>query len=461
MTVTDCEVLIVGAGPTGLTLAAQLLARGVRAHIIDKHDGTPRLSRAVGTQPRTLEMLDTMGILDRFLDVGHAVHRVNLYSGKRRLVQIDHAHCGSDYAFELQLPQQLTEELLLGRVQELGGVVESGTELIDFVDDGHMVTVSVRDEWGTPRVLTADYLVGCDGAHSLVRKRLDLAFDGQPFPWEFLLADAEIDWQGRSDEVHVFSRPNGLPLACIPITDRLWRLSLPMPEGWHSDSPTLDEVQQQVDERSPWPIAVSVPETLTTFRCQVRATSTYRVGRVLIAGDAAHIQSPVGGQGMNTGMLDAANLAWKLALVVRSRARDALLDTYGEERRPAAAQVLAFSERMVSIATTRSLKRAVQHLTLPVYRLPAVQRRMAQGLSQMSIVYREGGLVQAGGDGLRSGTCCPNIAVTTGDGQSTLYAALRQGCPCPGGTAPNARDGRSGREFVRLRGSGRGRFGRC
>ena len=166
--------------------------------------------------------------------------------------------------------------------------------------------------------------MGCDGAHSRVRKRLELPFDGQPFPWTFLLADAEIEWRARQDEVHVFSHPTGLPLACIPISPRLWRLSLPMPEGWHSSTPTLDEVQQLVDERSPWPITVSVPETLTTFRCQVRSTPTYRRGRVLIAGDAAHIQSPAGAQGMNTGMLDAANLAWKLALVVNGRADDEL-----------------------------------------------------------------------------------------------------------------------------------------
>lgn len=429
MTGPDCDVLIVGAGPTGLTLAAQLLTQGVSTRIIDEHDGTPRLSRAVGTQPRTLEMLDTMGIVDRFLDVGHVVRRVNLYSGDKRLIRIDHVHNASRYDFELHVPQQQTEDLLLGRVRELGGRVESGSTLLDFVDDGTSVTASVRDATGGTRVVSAGYLVGCDGAHSRVRKLLDLPFEGQPLPWDFLLADAQIDWRAEPDEVHVFSGAVGLPLACIPISKRLWRLSLPMPEGWRCAAPTLDELQRVVDERSPWPIGVSDPETLTTFRCQVRSTSTYRRGRVFIAGDAAHIQSPAGAQGMNSGMLDAANLAWKLALVVRGRARDALLDTYGEERRPAAAEVIAFSERMVRIATMRSVKRTVQRMTLPAYRLPSVQRRMAERLSQTAIDYRAGGLVEFGRStgGPRPGARCRDVALAVGDGAGTLYEALRGG----------------------------------
>ena len=446
MMLTDCDVLIVGAGPTGLTLAAQLLARGVRTRIIDKYTGAPRLSRAVGTQPRTLEMLETMGILDRFLDVGHVVHRVNLYSGKRRMLQIDHAYCGSHYPFELQLPQELTERLLLGRVHELGGVVESGTELTEFVDDGHVVSATVRDLLGRSRTVSAGFLVGCDGAHSRVRRLLELSFAGQPYPWEFWLADAEIDWRGRSDEVHVFSRRNGLPLACIPITSRLWRLSLPMPEGVCAGAPTLGEIQRLVDQRSPWPITVSTPETLTTFRCQIRSTSTYRRGRALLAGDAAHIQSPVGGQGMNTGMLDAANLSWKLALVVTGRADDSLLDIYGQERIPAAAAVLAFSDRMVSIATMRSWKGALHRLTMPAYRLPMAQRLMAERLSQVSTEYRGGRLAQGGTPGrrpgsLRPGARCPNIPVTADDGSGTLYSALRDGrhvLVMPAGTRPAA-----------------------
>jgi hypothetical protein len=229
--------------------------------------------------------------------------------------------------------------------------------------------------------------------------------------------------------VHVFSRPNGLPLACIPITARLWRLSLPTPGNDRNTPPTLDEVQQLVNERSPWPIAVSTPETLTTFRCHVRSTPTYRRGRVLIAGDAAHIQSPVGGQGMNTGMLDAANLGWKLALVVAGRAPDWLLDSYGQERRPAAAHSLAFTDRMVRFATARTLQRAVGRVTLPVYRLPAAQRRMAEGLSQISIGYRNGHLVTAGhnGRGLRPGMRCPNLTLAAGAREANLYGALRAG----------------------------------
>jgi hypothetical protein len=295
-----------------------------------------------------------------------------------------------------------------------------------------VVTATVRAESGRTQTIAAGYLVGCDGAHIRVRKLLDLPFTGQPYPWDFLLADTEIDWRGRADEVHVFSRPSGLPLACIPITAQLWRLSLPMPQGDAPCEPTLDGIQQLVDERSPWPITVSTPETLTTFRCQVRSTSTYRRGRALLAGDAAHIQSPVGGQGMNTGMLDAANLSWKLALVLESRATDWLLDTYGQERRPAAAEVLAFSDRMVAMATMRSVKRAIHRPLLHAYRLPAAQRHMAQRLSQVSTVYQDGCLAKGRRKGRRPrlGARCPNIEVITaddGDVKDTLFGVLRHG----------------------------------
>jgi 2-polyprenyl-6-methoxyphenol hydroxylase-like FAD-dependent oxidoreductase len=233
---TDCDVLVVGAGPTGLTLAAHLLARGVRTRIIDKDPGTPRLSRAIAIQPRTLETLDMMGIADRFLDVGHRVRGVGVYAGRRRLLGIDMAYSGSPFRFQLHLPQHHTETLLRDRVTELGGTVEAGVELVGFTHDGDAVTAALRDTAGHEQQVSAGFLVGCDGAHSRVRHTLELPFPGQPYPWDWLLADAHLDWAGHPDQVYAFVRPDGLPLACIPITEHLWRLSLPMPgdRGWQA-----------------------------------------------------------------------------------------------------------------------------------------------------------------------------------------------------------------------------------
>jgi 2-polyprenyl-6-methoxyphenol hydroxylase-like FAD-dependent oxidoreductase len=427
---TNCDVLVVGAGPTGLTLAAHLLARGVRTRVIDKDPGTPRLSRAIGIAPRTLETLDMMGIADRFLDEGHRVRGIRLYAGSKSLLGIDMAHSGSPYRFLLSLPQQRTETLLRTRVAELGGNVETGVELLDFTAGQAAVRARVREETGRERTITAGFIVGCDGAHSRVRHLLAAPFTGQPYPWDWVLADAHLDWHGTPNEVHVFTRPDGLPMLCVPITPELWRVSLPTPGDRGGLMPTLEEVQGLVDERGPGGIEVSDPETLTTFRCQIRSTSVYRRGRALLAGDAAHIHSPAGGQGMNTGILDATNLAWKLALVVSKRAPDGLLDSYGAERASVAAQVLGFTEKMVRFGTApRSLNCTVRNAALPALRLPAVQRRLAGRMAQTLVRYpgdpltrpaRVGGLP-------RPGARMSNVAVHTVDGQDTLHAVLRRG----------------------------------
>ena len=450
----ECDVLVVGAGPTGLTLAAQLLARGIRTRVIDKDPGTPRLSRAIGIAARTLETLDMMGIADRFLDEGHRVRGMSVYARGRRLIGVDQAHNGSAYPFVLHLPQSRTEALLRARVAELGGSVETGVELVDLTATRESVNARVRDVTGRHQVVTAGFVVGCDGAHSRVRHLLGAPFTGQPYPWDWVLADASLDWRGSPGEVHVFLRPEGLPMVCVPITPELWRISLPSPGDRGGEAPTLEEVQHLVDERGPGGIGVCRPQTLTTFRCQIRSTPVYRQGRVLLAGDAVHIHSPAGGQGMNTGILDATNLAWKLALVVSRQAPDRLLDSYGAERAPVAAQVLRFTQGVVRFGTaTGSLHRAVRNSALPALRVPAVQRRLAGRMSQTRVSYPDGPLtrparfrglpgpgvrmsdvpVRTGGLGRQPARCAASrTSRPRGGGRSTRrsYAVSRAGRCC-------------------------------
>ena len=370
-----------------------------------------------------------MGIADRFLGEGHRVRGIRLYTGGRRLLGVDMAHSGSAYRFVLHLPQHRTEALLRARVAELGGSIDTG-ELIDLSAGPDLVSVRVRDPRRGEHRVTAGYVVGCDGAHSRVRHLLGAPFTGQPYPWDWLLADAHLDWPGSPNEVHVFTRPDGLPMACVPITPDLWRVSLPTPGDRAGAAPTLDEIQSLIDERGPGSMRVHDPETLTTFRCQIRSTQVYRRDRIFLAGDAVHIHSPAGGQGMNTGILDATNLAWKLALVVSGRAPDALLDSYGAERAPVAAQVLGFTQSFVAFGTRpRTPARTLRDAALPALRLSAVQRRLAGRMAQTVVAYPGGPLTRpARIRGLpRPGTRVSNIAVSGAAGESRLNAVLRLG----------------------------------
>lgn len=426
----NCQVLVIGAGPTGLVLAAQLLARGVRTRIIDKAAGPDSLSRAVGIHARVLELLDTMGLAETFVAHGHQVRRFRMYAGRRNLINLDMGRNGSRYGFILHLPQNETERLLRARVEELGGTVEQGEELARLCAHGPVVDVTLRDVAGRESELRADFVVGCDGAHSRVRHELGLSFEGQPYPHDWLLADVLLDGMDRNDQTRAFYRPDGLPLVCLPMGGHRWRLVMPNAGERAGRAPSFDEIQDIVAQRAPWPLQVSDPGWLACFRCQLRSTTTYRRGRVLLAGDAAHIHSPAGGQGMNTGMMDATNLAWKLALVAGGAA-EGLLDTYGQERVPVASDVLGFTDKMIRLGTMRHpVKRAVRDTLLPAAtRLPVVQRRAARRLSQVSVAYTSSplSLPDGAGRGPKPGDRMPDVELHTDAGTIRLYGALRAG----------------------------------
>jgi 2-polyprenyl-6-methoxyphenol hydroxylase-like FAD-dependent oxidoreductase len=425
----DCQVLVVGAGPTGLVLAAELLARGIDTRIIDRGDAISLQARAIGIHARTLEVLSTMGLAERFLADGQVVRHMRFYSEGRCLASLEYGRCGSRFGFMLNLPQDQTERLLRSRVSELGGAVESRTELTGLTATGDAVTAAVRGPVSQAGTITAEYVVGCDGAHSMVRRELGLTFNGHPYAQDWLLADVLLDWDLRTDAQHAFFRSDGLPVILFPMRGQRWRVTLPFAGDRGAQAPTLEEIQRLADQRAPRPVIVSDPSWLACFHSHRRSASAYRQGRVLLAGDAVHIHSPAGGQGLNTGIMDAHNLGWKLALVVAGRSSDALLDTYGAERRPVAEDVLKLTHALVHYGTlSHAIKRRVRDVVVPVVSCsPVIQRRASRRMSQVYVAYPPGPLVRQSRGAPQVGLRMPDIQVHADGQATTLHDVLRGG----------------------------------
>jgi 2-polyprenyl-6-methoxyphenol hydroxylase-like FAD-dependent oxidoreductase len=413
-------------------LAAELLTRGISTRVIDQGDGVALQARAIGVHARTLEVLAIMGLAEQFLADGQVVRHMRFYSEGRCLTSLEFAHNGSRFDFMLMLPQDQSERLLRARVAELGGVVENRTELTGLTIGGDVVTAAVRAPGGRAERITAGYVVGCDGAHSRVRRELGATFHGHPYPQDWLLADVLLNWDLREDSTHAFFRHNGLPMILFPMRDHRWRLTLPFAGDRDAQTPpNLEEIQQLTDQRAPRPVVVSDPSWLACFRSHRRSASAYRRGRALLAGDAVHIHSPAGGQGLNTGIMEAHNLGWKLALVAADRAPDALLDTYGAERRPVAEEVLRLTHALVHYGTlTQPVRRQARDIIVPALgRSRVIQRRAARRMSQVYVSYPPGTLVRPSrkrGEP-RAGQRMPDLQVRAAGQATTLHDVLRGG----------------------------------
>ncbi len=414
------EVLVVGAGPVGLVAACELVRRGVRVRIVDKAPALPTTSRALALFPRTLETFALMGGAAPFLEAGRKLEGISLYNEHGLLARLDFGALSTPYPFILSLPQNRTEELLAGQLTALGVEVERGVELIGFAQDEEGVRAVLRHPVSRAggaaeeRVRVA-WLLGCDGAHSTVRHLLGAAFEGKQRHEAFALADARVHDALSPEQAHFFFSRQGM-LGVVPFREGYARIIINRPgvtaeEAAKRPDPTLADFQSCARERGAESLRLSDPLWISHFNVSCRMVRAYRHGRVFLAGDAAHIHSPAGGQGMNTGIQDAFNLAWKLALVARGRSSSALLDTYGKERAPVARGVLRFSDGLTRLATTRNtLARRVRDWVLPaLFRSRAFSDRAARRMAELDVRYRHGWLSEDhGGEPLRAGDRAPD-----------------------------------------------------
>jgi 2-polyprenyl-6-methoxyphenol hydroxylase-like FAD-dependent oxidoreductase len=357
----DVDVLVVGAGPTGLSLALELRRHGLRCRVVDKVDGPSVWSKAQAIHARTLELLERAGVAGELLADGKRIQQITVYSDERMVAQARIEGLDTRYPYIYSLPQRDTEIVLARCLERTGAVVERRVELSRFTQDDQGVDATLVHADGREEVVRAAWLVGCDGAHSTVRHALALPFTGSTYEIRIIQADVRValPMEVEDDEAVVFLGPQTLVgLLPLPGVQR-YRMLVPRPPGDETEA-TLENFQAIFAKVGPPGAVVDDPAWMIAFRLHCRMVDRFRVGRVFLAGDAAHIHSPAGGQGMNMGIQDAFNLAWKLALVQRGVGQPVLLDSYHAERHPVAKATLAGTDTATSgLALQLSLRNSV------------------------------------------------------------------------------------------------------
>jgi 2-polyprenyl-6-methoxyphenol hydroxylase-like FAD-dependent oxidoreductase len=370
------DVLVVGAGPTGLALAASLVDKGVAATVVDRQPAGSNTSRAAVVNARTLEVLDGLDVSRRLVKEGIQAPRFTIRDGARTLIPVDFSTLPTDYPYSLMVPQATTERLLLDRLTELGGTVIRPKTLTSVTQDAEGVTVAFEDG----DVIRARYVVGADGIHSTVREQAGIGFQGDVYQESFTLADVRLQGETPVDEVVLFWAKEGLTVVA-PLPGGNYRIVAPVADA--PEEPSAEFIQQVLDERGPGAGRIVVTDVIwgSRFRVHHRVADTYRAGRLLLAGDAAHVHSPAGGQGMNLGIQDGVALADALAKVLGG-APDSVLDEYSAARRPIAQQVVEMTDRLTRLATLPRIARPIRNVAIGIAgRIPAVRRALAMRLS--------------------------------------------------------------------------------
>lgn len=395
---TRAPILVVGAGPVGLVMAAELARHGARVRLVDRLAEPSPLSKAIAIHARTLEAFADMGVAPAILADGNKVHAVNFYGEGRRIGRVSLDPIDSPFPYILNLAQDDTERLLAAHAASFGVTPERGVTLESLAQHPDAVEVTLLHPDGRAETTRFPWVVGCDGAHSTVRKAVGLTFDGAPYEYDWILGDVELEGDLPRDEMHTCLHSAGL-LACFPLGGRRVRFIAdrpPAPAGQTHPEPTREDFQRILDERGLQGNTVAETHWLSSFRIHHRMVPHHAVGRVFVAGDAAHIHSPAGGQGMNTGIQDAYNLGWKLALAWRGLANETLLDSYHAERHPVAARLLEQTDAMTrAIAIKGTLHRAMRDQAIGmVTQLGFLQSRVVNQLAELEVQYPASPLAQ-------------------------------------------------------------------
>ena len=398
----DTDVLIVGAGPTGLMLANQLGRRRVRATIVDRHAGPALQTRALGVQARTLEIYAKLGLVERALELGKRGTGANVWAEGRRTAHIPLGEAGRDltpYPFILILGQDDNERIMGDKLREWDLAVQWNTELTHLDQQADHVRVTLKQPDGTSREVKAAWVAGCDGAHSAVRELNRIAYPGAPYEHVFYVADTMVTGSMVADEVNVYLWRDGFHLFFPMRGKDHWRVVGILPQLLRDKADvSFDDVIPSIVGEAGQDLAFAACSWFSTYRISHRAAAHFRDRRCFLLGDAAHIHSPVGAQGMNTGLQDAYNLGWKLALVTAGKADAALLDSYEAERIPIAQRLLHTTDRAFRLVVSDSpiagvmRTKIVARIAARAMRREAIQKFAFRVVSQTGIHYREGPL---------------------------------------------------------------------